>query len=364
MLGLIVAIEAGVSRRWLDLSDPVSLSWRFADTAARHDAAGCDVLCLGDSLVKHGLVPSILERESGLRSTNLATARGPTLLTYFVLRRALDAGARPSAIVIDTKPAVLIGSAEYNEHYWPAALSPLECLELGRLTGRRELGVATLIARLLPSLQSRLEIRAWLRASLEGTSDPIPEINRVLWRNWTVNDGANVARLDSPYRGELSPEIQERLHPDRWYVDRSNFEGIDRLLKLAGEYQVPVFWLLPPISRGLQEWRERSGSEGKYEAFVRSFQQRYPQIVTVLDARRLAADPSLYVDATHLSGRGAVVLSRLVGRTLKVESSNASRDRSGGWIVLEDSPQVSGLGADPPLEDVEQSKERLREGSR
>ena len=30
MVGLIVAIECWVARNWLDFSDPVSLSWRFA----------------------------------------------------------------------------------------------------------------------------------------------------------------------------------------------------------------------------------------------------------------------------------------------------------------------------------------------
>jgi hypothetical protein len=359
MIGLVATIEAGLSRRWLDFSDPVCLSWRFADQAARNDAKGYDVLCLGDSLAKHGVVPSVLAEESGLRSVNLAAARAPALLTYFILRRALDSGARPRAIVIDTKPAVLIGGVEYNEHYWPAALSPSECLELGRIAGRGELGVATLVARLLPSLQSRLEVRASIRASLDGTSDPIQEINRVLWRNWSVNDGANVARLDSPYRGELSPEIQERLHPDRWYVDRANAQGLDRLLKLAGEHQIRVFWLLPPISPGLQHWREKSGSEAKYEAFVRSYQRRYPRFVTVLDARRVAAVPSLYVDATHLSGQGAIVLSRAVGRVLKAELSSLRHDSAGNWIAVEELPP----GAGPPLEDVERSKEIVHGGN-
>ena len=202
---------------------------------------------------------------------NLAAARAPTLLTYFVLRRALESGARPSAIVIDTKPAVLIGGVDYNAHYWPAALSPRECLELGRIAGKGTLGLAVLTARLLPSLQARLEVRSRHRAALTRAPDPIREINRSLSRNWTVNGGANVAMLDSPYRGELSPDIQDRLHPDRWYVDRANAAGLDALLKLAGRRGSASSGCLPPISPGLQEWRERSGSEAKFEQFVRSY---------------------------------------------------------------------------------------------
>jgi hypothetical protein len=172
-----------------------------------------------------------------------------------------------------------------------------------------------------------------------------------------VNDGANVAVLDSPYRGELSPEIRERLHPDRWYADRSNTEGLERLLKLAFRHRIRVFWLLPPISPGLQQWRERSGSEAKYERFVRSFQERYPRVVTVLDGRRVAREPSLYVDATHLSGRGAVVLSRAVAGVLKADLGSRPHDRIDGWIALTDPPHGPGRAGDPPLEDVERSKQ-------
>ena len=93
-------------------------------------------------------------------------------MTYFVLRRALESGARPSAIVIDTKPAVLIGGADYNAHYWPAALSPRECLELGRIARKGTLGLAAMTARLLPSLQARLEVRSRIEAALGGR--PIP----------------------------------------------------------------------------------------------------------------------------------------------------------------------------------------------
>ena len=361
MVFLVIAIEASVSRRWLDFSDPTSLSWQYADRAARRDAPACNVLFLGDSLVKHGLVPSVFDEASGLRGVNLSAARAPALFSYFVLRRALESGAQPSAIVIDTKPAVLIGGVDYNAHYWPAALTPGECLELGWIAGKRPLGLAAMTARLLPSLQSRLEVRSGIGAALSDTPDRIPEINRVLWRNWTVNGGANVASLDSSYGGELSPEIKDRLHPERWYVDHTNAEGLELLLELARGRGIRVFWLLPPISQGLQEWRERSGSEAKYEQFVRKYREKFPSVLTVLDARRVARDPALYVDATHLSGRGAIVLSRAVGESLKSDLHRPSPDRTGGWIMLTDPPGGPALLADPPLEDVEASKKLVRQ---
>jgi len=43
----------------------------------------------------------VIEGKSGLRTFNLSAARAPTLMTYFLFRRALDAGARPDAIIIE-----------------------------------------------------------------------------------------------------------------------------------------------------------------------------------------------------------------------------------------------------------------------
>ena len=94
-IGAIVLLVLGehfVARHWIELTDPVSLSWRYSTHAAENEARDCQVLCLGDSLVKHGLIPSVFERVSGDRVLNLAAAQASTILTHSLLRRAVDAG--------------------------------------------------------------------------------------------------------------------------------------------------------------------------------------------------------------------------------------------------------------------------------
>ncbi len=359
MIGLLVAIESAFAEHWLDFSDPVSLSWRFSMETARTRAADSDLLCLGDSLAKHAVIPSLIESETGLRTVNLAAARSPTVMTYFVLRRALDAGAHPAAIVINTKQAVLMGSPDFNAQYWPAVLSPRECLELGVISRRPETATAALVGSLLPSLRSRLEIRSNLLAALDGHADPLHEINRLLWRNWTVNDGANVASLQSRYHGELPAEVEKRLHPSAFFVDASNARGIDRLLRLASERNIRVFWLLPPISSGLETLRDRSGSETRFEGWVRSYQSKYPRLVTVLDARKVVSDPSMFIDATHLAGRGAVALSHTLGKFLKAELAQPVFPSDARWVMLESSKEDPHDELAMPLEDIDQSKRVL-----
>jgi hypothetical protein len=352
---LVVVIECFIGRNWLDFSDPVSLSWRFSAEAARTEAAGSKLLCMGDSLVKHGLVPSVIEERSGRRTRNLSAARAPTLMTYFLLRRALDAGSRPDAIIINAKPAVLIGGPEFNARYFQEVLTLREWVELFQITRKSSFMISMLVGRLLPSVRCRMEVRSHLIAALRGENDRLHDINRTLWRNWTVNGGANIANFDSRYE-EISPsELARRMQTDIFHVDRMNSEAIERLLRLASERTIPVFWLLPPLAPSLQALRERSGSEAGYERLVRSTLARHPQALTVLDARRVAYPPRFFVDATHLNGRGAIALSRAVATALEAELGRLERATIPRWIAIRESvdhPDVIALG----LEDVEHSK--------
>ncbi len=362
MIGLIILVESFVARNWLDFSDPVSLSWRFSAHAVRTRAADSQVLCLGDSLVKHGLIPSVIEAESGRRAMNLSAARAPTLMTYFILRRSLDAGVRPDAVIINAKPSVLIGGPDYNARYFEEILTLRECLELSQITRRAALMVSMVAGKLLPSLRGRLEIRSNVMAALCGETDRLHDINRMLWRNWTVNDGANVAGTDSSFQGEVTPEVAKRLYTHAFHVDRVNGEAIERLMRLASSHEIPIYWLLTPLSPALQAMRDQSGSETAYERLIRSVQARYPWTMTVLDARRAGYPPDHFVDATHLNSRGAIALSRAVARAIDSLYPPPETKTAQRWIALANAPEQPEL-VGLYLENVEQSKKALGLGT-
>ncbi len=357
-IGLIVAIECAVARNWLDFSDPVSLSWTYSVRAAETQAPGSDVLCLGDSLVKHGLIPSVIEHVSGRRTVNLSAARAPALMTYSVFQRALEAGARPSAIVIDAKPAVQLGGPEFNARGWQGVVTVRDALELLEMTRNTSFVASTLMGRLLPSLRSRLEVQSCLLAALRGETDRLHSINRVLWRNWTVNRGANIVSADRLYRGEVTPEVERELYPGLFYVDPANARAIERLVQLAGDHGIPVFWVLFPVCENLQSLRDRSGAEAQYEQFVRDIQARHPGVLTVLDARRAAYPAALFADATHLNCRGAIALSRTVAAAIDPRPSPRPALVDSGWINL-DLPTDRPARFAVPLEDLEQSRSIL-----
>jgi hypothetical protein len=358
MIVLVTAIECLVAGRGRDLCDPVSLSWRYSTRAARVDAPGCELLCVGDSLIKHGLVPSIIQHETGWKTTNLSAARAPTLMTYFLLRRALDAGARPRAIILNAKPAVLLANPEFNLRYWQEVLSARECAVLLGIDRRANFAFSLVAGRLLPSLRARLEVRSSLRAAILREKDPVLASNHVLWRNWTQNAGANISPADFSARAADINRVGSLNRADLFFVDPSNFAGIESLVRLASERSIHVYWLLTPLAEGLQTMRDASGAEAEYERFIRSFQEQFPHIVTVLDARRAGFQAGCFADPTHLNRRGAIALSDMVSRAIVRDQVGTAARSTAVWTVL-DPPPHHLLVPDPPLEDLDQSRRIL-----
>lgn len=364
MLALVAVVETAVAHHPLDFSDPVSLSWQLSARAARAQAPGCSVLGIGDSLVKHAVVPAVLESRTGYRACNLAVARGPAPATYFLLRRALDAGARPRAVVVDFKPSVLVGSPRYNLRYWQEILTPGECLDLVRGGGGSSLLVPIALGRLLPSFRSRLELRGALLAALRGEASPMRLINQVCRRNWDVNRGANVAARNPAFTGAVSAEQHKTLLSHVWFSHRANTAYIRRILDLTARRGIRVYWLLPPLAPALQARREQSGAEAGYLGFVRSLHRAYPH-VTVVDGRHSGYDHTVFVDATHLDGRGARSLTTALSTVLQRDLSGSPR--AGRWLELPPRSGASdgegdGNGDDLPLEDVEQSRAIVKAG--
>ncbi len=353
-LGLITLIEAFLATRVIELSDPVALSWRRAAHAAHAEAPEASLLIAGDSLIMHGLVPALVERSSQLHPANMAAARAPALFSYFMIRRALDAGAKPRAIVFATKPAVLIGGPAYNARYWQEVLTPREFAELISITPIGTLATELAFGRALPSFRSRLEANSWLSARFAGKPDPVAELNRALWRNWTVNRGSNVIPARPPFTGELTPAVAHNLFVDHFHVDYSNSVAVDRLLALAESRAIPIYWLLMPLSPVVQARRDSSGAEQKFESFVRLKLAAHPRAV-VLDARRSGFPAEAFGDATHLNIRGAACLSALVASRLEAQLKIARPAPEERWVVLGRAPHPL---PPPPneIEDVETSK--------
>ena len=326
MLALIAATEWTIgSRLDLDLIQPATLSWRIAREDAHSLALGANLLVLGDSLAKHGLLPTVIDPRIGGRSCNLAACAAQPTTSLVLLREALDAGARPDAIVVDFSPDLLLGEPEYNRRNWPELLNCSDLPAFARESDSIDLTIRVGLAMLLPSYRTRHELRDHLRNGVEGTSNPNRGMNTLYQKHWSTHRGGQFTPPNPAFRGEVSEAELQTLAADRFWCHSVNRRAIESFLGLAESHGIRVYWLLPPVSPALQARRDTSGAEVRHEAFVRSFQSKHPNL-TILDARRAGYDWPVFQDARHLVDAGTLALSQSV--------ADAIADGSTGWVAL------------------------------
>lgn len=348
MIGLVAAIEWSVAAHDIDFTTPMHWDWRQIGRAAtRPDrVAGKDVLFFGDSLVKFSLMPKLIKQRSGKVAYNFALHTGQTSTSYFMLRRALRAGARPSSIVLDLTPHMLAHAPVVNQGLWPELLSPAECLDLAWSMRDPEFLASILAAEVLPSFKERHEIRAevkaWVRGQTASRRDQIP----VFRRNWKVNDGA-VLFGECPPPSINIEEWNRSLYPI-WWPNPVNLAYLDRFLGLARSSRIPVYWLLPPILPELQAKTEATGYDLDYTNFVRRIHARFPE-VRVVDARHSGFTPEDFMDGAHVNRRGAFKLSAGIADLLRGPAPDGTPPR---WVAL-DLGRVGPVAL--PMEDVSQS---------
>ena len=307
MLGLVLLVEAFLNLHSLEFSTVGAESFEFAGRAA-HQAGGYDLLCFGDSQVKHGVLPLVLDAKLGKRALNLAMVGSLVPSTYLIFRRALDAGARPEAVIVDFSPSLLLADPLERVRDLAEMATPGEALEMA-WTGRDPIFLADLLSsRLLRSVRARAQIRKRIIGLLTGDPSDSREALSACRRNWDLNRGAGIL-ADNPLVESLETywDIGAWVHPT-WDAAPLNKTYLRKFLRLAAARQIRVYWVVPPINPKVQVKRDALGVDERYTRFVRAAIALYPNIV-VVDARRAGFPTRLYTDSSHLDLEGAHAFS-------------------------------------------------------
>jgi hypothetical protein len=360
-LALLIAIESTLAHHDRSLLTASAADWRLTREAATVEAPKADLLCFGDSLVKTGVVPTVLESALGLRAFNLAVIGAPPPASFFLLRRALEAGANPRALVLDFKPSTLISEYRPFVRDYAELLDPRDALDLAREDHDPGFFGQYLVHRFIPSMRLRLDIRAAMTDQLNPPPGPVyPPWLYVLERQQEQNRGAILHPI-SPFRGLPDPypdgdipSAQTHLfYPKYWYPRLTNLNYIKKFLDLAATREIPVFLLLPPIHPGAQAKRERQGLDADYETIVKKIRTRFHNVI-VLDSRHSGFGYESFSDSHHLDREGALVQSEalavVIGKYLNGRGDPAR------WVAIHrDLGQPSRMA----LEDMGQSRETL-----
>jgi hypothetical protein len=315
LLGMLVVVfvgESAIERRGDRLTDLTSTSWRASGRAVAEEAVGADVLCFGDSLMKFGVSPAVVERAAGLRSYNLAVCSGGLPASYFLLRRAFEAGARPRAVLIDVEPHLLTRPPlEAPADWWAELLGPRDAVEIARAARDPDAMARFAVSAALPSKRYRWPLRRRIVGALGGREAEGQEVR------WEGDRGAMLVAHEPRPAPAVDGE-SDVFFPKWWQGDPLNLRYLRAFLDLAAAHGTPVYWVIPPFRREIQEGREQGGQDAEFTRFVAKVAARYPGLV-VIDGRGDAHEAGDFFDGTaHLDAAGAREFSLHVAARLRL----------------------------------------------
>jgi len=360
MVGLVIAIECAVSHFGsIDICrSHLPLSWRKSCQSVADPEAKADILCFGDSLVKLGVLPRVIEDSLGLSAYNLAVLAGQPASSFFLFRQVLESGHRPRAVIVDFSAPLLTMSVRTNVEGWVELANFRDAIELALEAGDPALGIAIASRWLVPSRSSQTLLRPALALGQDyDPTDGVVEDRRVFERNWRQNRGAQVApRQFIPIEGALPEPPKEDDY--KWRPKPVHAAYVARFLRLARSHAIPVFWVLPPVVAARRERLESSGIVAAYDAFVTSVATAYSG-VTILDGKSLEWDTRAFRDPIHLNRDGAVAFSLAIARALAHRLGRADQAGLPRWVDLDGPREISAHPWEHLLEDLDESRRAL-----
>ena len=320
MLGSVVAIvtiEMAVARQDLRLSKTDLLDHRIAFQAAgdKEKAATADVICLGTSMVQSGIIPRVIENRTGERVYNLAVTGGRSANTYYNLRRALAAGATPSAVLVDFHPTLLTKTPELDGRLWADSIELGDCFDMACKLRDPSVFGETLMTKILPTLYYRNSVRESIDKTLEGGEFSFLTQNLAHLRNREQNRGATVPPGNPGYRGEITADDQAVLLDNLFPFHPKEVGYLRKFFRLAESRNIRVYWVVFPFTPLVQSGRETRGLDARYTRLLNSFRDD-PNLV-ILDARYSSYEASVFRDASHLNLDGANTLSSDIAEVLR-----------------------------------------------
>ncbi len=304
---LVVAIEAGLGRGGRYENDQAQ-HWRIKKQVAGREAVTCDILSFGDSLVEFAVLPKVIEERSRLSTYNLAVPAGTPAGTYFMLKAAIDAGARPRAVVVDFLPFQFVRMPFFENtrrRMWPEGANLRELFEFAWSRRDPDFAASMGLARSLKSLRSRDEIRRTIVELLDGKPFSLGDYRAFIIK-WNLRN--NRGSLVMPAGSRVADKVVNIVDIKSDKFDPVYVDYADRFIRLAAQHQIPVYCLLTPISPEHQASYDAAGAPESHNAFLRAKQAEFSNLI-VVDGRHSGYDTSLFVDGIHLNRRGSTALS-------------------------------------------------------
>jgi hypothetical protein len=347
-VALIAAVECGIARHRLDLSNASAWDWSQSQRMAVREGPKSEVLCFGDSTIKLSVAPRILESKRGGISYNLGVIGGQPAASEVLLRQALKAGAKPKIVLLSYTVGILSRPPDVNKRLWPEILNAFESAELALRANDPDLLASLSVAQLLMSWRDRHEIRAAIGSSLDGQAPVVREENLGMIRNTRANRGSHILPAYTFPADDAKIWFGVEFS-NPWRCHPANAVYLDRFLNRARKAGLTVAWTITPLDPEALSLFEVSGQSLHFERFLLELQSKHPNLI-VLDGRRSGYPRSQFVDPVHLNRHGATAfttdLADVIDQLVSVDTARQS------WIPL---PHYEDRRAPELVEDLVES---------
>ena len=329
-----------------------SANYEFVRRSVPKEGIRASVVCLGDSLLKQGVSPRILENQLQERVINLSVIGSRPMATYCILRRLLREGGQPKLLLVDFEPDILYSDPRSAVHESAEFYDVEDCLDAALTVGDYNYAGSLLTAVLLPSYRMKYALVDFVTELIRNRRSPDFSQVKKYSRNWLVNKGQSLEPAqhgplpdDSKQADNIVKEWRKVFQSHSpWVCNQINQTYMSKFIDLANHNSIKVFWLITPMHPRAQKEMEETGVEAAYVKLARNLQSRFPNLV-VIDGRHANYDGHFFIDSEHFHRHGATVYSKALGKILQLKG----KDR---WIEL---PQCDRSDIDKTLEDVEQS---------
>jgi hypothetical protein len=335
---LIVGVERTISRHRADVTTETASNYEFTAMMAQGEAARSEILGFGDSLVKYAFQPKVIEARTGRKAYNLAAYGAPPSRDYLMLRRVLDAGGKPSALVVGFQVVHLGATPRFHARRFSEFVTAAEAYHLARSSSDPGLFGLLMLGRYVPSVRARFELRGNVMTALNGHGLHWADAYLAMRRNWYQSRGAHVAP-EEPHAPEEPKEARARalelysgVYSDVSWGASVEEQYIARFLDLAAERKIPVFWIIPPMPPTLHERQNEVRVTELNTTLAQRMSKLYPNLV-VVDGRDRGYEASAFCpDDVHLNRQGANVFSRDFGDLIRHRLGNSSP--APAWVAL------------------------------
>lgn len=280
-----------------------------------------DILAVGDCYGIVGIMPAIMESETGLTCFNFSTHRNQTILaSYCLLKNYLErCFKRPKYIIVsflyltmrDNRDMVKLA---FFYDYLRGNLGPII----------KEFGIEQCIKFLIPSLKHQDLLAAY-------TQDP--------------------RSIDFPGKMTLDEFRKRVIYFDKGYYPRNSeriFRGnngapvlpdfsispffrkyLDKILDLAQRNNIRVIYLVPTVPFEEEQPHTKYTDINDYNDYTQLLKKKYPDLI-ILSPQDILHQKDLYRDAVHLNEKGARILSLYLAQKINRLKENGRLPAAAG----------------------------------